>query len=375
MRRTSGWGSPRRSPAHRGRAVAPASSPDDRSRRSTDAARAQRSAQRSAEDSEDLGGGDAEGRTELAETGPDALAERLQLTGVGGVHRRLELALVGLQGGELAVDERRHVLDVVRLVGLPQQQGGRAVRGEVVLGEEVGVARGDDGVADQPAGVAVIGMEPVALPRVVAEHDLRLQLADDSHHLRHGPPVGDELAVDAVEEAHLAGTVAGQPARRFALLVAGGGQRAPGGPRTGSTCPWSRPCTRGGGRDIRRPPTWRASRRRRTRRRRDGRRWRARTTAPAGRASRRRRPSAVAVQARSQPRREQGAQHRMGEVVRVVDVQGEPRVAARPRPGTRRPSPRPGGAGTTPRRRRPGARCAAAAPARWCRRAVRRAPG
>ena len=48
--------------------------------------------------------------------------------GVGGVHRRLELALVGLERGELAIDERADVLDVVRLVGLPQQQRGRTVR-------------------------------------------------------------------------------------------------------------------------------------------------------------------------------------------------------------------------------------------------------
>ena len=41
------------------------------------------------------------------------------------------------------------VLDVVRLVGLEQQQRRRPVVGEAVLGEEVRVAGGDDGVADQ----------------------------------------------------------------------------------------------------------------------------------------------------------------------------------------------------------------------------------
>ena len=54
---------------------------------------------------------------------PDALAEGVELVLVTGLHRRLELALVRLERGELAVDHRRDVLGVVGLVRLPQQQG------------------------------------------------------------------------------------------------------------------------------------------------------------------------------------------------------------------------------------------------------------
>ena len=88
-----------------------------------------------------------------------------------------------------------------------------------MLGEEVRIAGGDDGVAHQPAGVAVVGVQAVPLPRVVAEHDLRSQLADDPGDLAARRPIAVELAVDAVEEADLTGPVAGQPSRRLALLV------------------------------------------------------------------------------------------------------------------------------------------------------------
>ena len=51
--------------------------------------------------------------------------------------------------------------------------------------------------SDEPAGVAVVGMEPVALPRVVAEHDVRAGPAGSTSHTR--GPLGEpavELAVD-----------------------------------------------------------------------------------------------------------------------------------------------------------------------------------
>ena len=82
---------------------------------------------------------------------PDALAEGVELVLVTGLHRRLELALVRLERGELAVDHRRDVLGVVGLVRLPQQQGVRAVVRQLLLGEEVRVASGHDAVADEQA--------------------------------------------------------------------------------------------------------------------------------------------------------------------------------------------------------------------------------
>ena len=73
--------------------------------------------------------------------------------GVDGLHRALELALVCLQRMQLGVDEAGDVLDVVGLVGLPQQQRVGSVVGEAVLLEEVRVAGGDDALARQQAGV------------------------------------------------------------------------------------------------------------------------------------------------------------------------------------------------------------------------------
>ena len=51
----------------------------------------------------------------------------------------------------------------------------------------------------------MIGVEPVALPRIVAEHDLGSQLADHAGDAAAGLEVAVELAVDVAEEAHLAG--------------------------------------------------------------------------------------------------------------------------------------------------------------------------
>ena len=138
---------------------------------------------------------------------------------------------------------------------------------------------------DQPAGVAVVGVQPVALPRVVAEHDLGPQLADDPGHVATRSPgrsSGRRRRGRGSAPRRRGRRPAGGPPR---AARPGGGRRAPAGRRTGPTCPWSRPCTRGGGRRSRRPPTWPACRRRRTRRRRGGRRWPAPTPAPAGRAS------------------------------------------------------------------------------------------
>ena len=60
------------------------------------------------------------------------------------------------------------------------------VVGDALVGEEERVAGRDDAVDGEPAGVAVVGVQPVAPPRVVAEHDVGLQRAD---------PVGDPLAL------------------------------------------------------------------------------------------------------------------------------------------------------------------------------------
>ena len=53
---------------------------------------------------------------------------------------------------------------------------------EALVGEEVRVAGGDDAVDGEPAGGAVVGVEAVALPRVVAEHDVGAELTDHAGH-------------------------------------------------------------------------------------------------------------------------------------------------------------------------------------------------
>ena len=123
---------------------------------------------------------------------------------------------MGVQRGELGVGEAGDVLDVVGLVGLEEQQRLGPVVGERLLGEEVRVARRHDALDGEEAGVAVVGVEPVALPRVVAEHDGGLELPDPVRHL---PPLAHarvELAVDPVEEHALPGGAEGARRRRAA---------------------------------------------------------------------------------------------------------------------------------------------------------------
>ncbi len=99
-----------------------------------------------------------------------------------------ELAPVLQQGSDLRVERRRDVLDVVDDVGLPQEDRLRAVRCQALVGEEERIARADDALDGEVPGVAVVRMEPVALPGVVAEHDLRTERPDDPGDLR---PLGE----------------------------------------------------------------------------------------------------------------------------------------------------------------------------------------
>ena len=101
-----------------------------------------------------------------------ALAEGAELAGIGGVHRRLELALVGLQRGELGVDVPVTSSTWSGASASHSSSASGRWWAQAVLGEEVRVAGGDDGVAHEEPGGAVVGVQPVALPRVVAEDDL-----------------------------------------------------------------------------------------------------------------------------------------------------------------------------------------------------------
>ena len=135
------------------------------------------------------------------------------------MHRRLELTFVRFEGVELCVDRGRDVLDVVGLIRLPQQQRRWPVMGDAVLRKEVGIPSRDDSVAHEETSGAVVGMQAVPLPRVVAQDHLGPQLADHLGDRADGLPVGTELTVDPSEEADVSGPITGQTSSRFPLLV------------------------------------------------------------------------------------------------------------------------------------------------------------
>ena len=123
---------------------------------------------------------------------------------------------------ELAHDESSAVsadiFDVVGLVGFPQQQRAGPVRGQVLLAIEVRVACRDDALASEQPGVAMVGVQAVALPRVVTEHDIGAKLAYHPGDLAASLQVAVELTVDVIEEAHFAGIDTAQPTGRLDLF-------------------------------------------------------------------------------------------------------------------------------------------------------------
>ena len=152
---------------------------------------------------------------------------------------------------------------------------------------------------------------------------------------RHGRPVGDEVAVDAPEEAHLAGAVAGEPAGRLALLVLAAGDERRRGRRDGSHVPfepsvhtrwWTTQPAAAHLASVPPAPNSTSSG------------WAPTASADDGagrsRVQRRDAASAAVVQARSQPRREVGAQRRVGEVVRGCRRRAPAAGRGAPRRGT-----------------------------------------
>ena len=105
---------------------------------------------------------------------------------------------------------------MVGLVSLEEQQRRRPVRLGAELGEEQGITSGHYAVGHEEAGVAVIRVEPVALPGVVPEHDDRADTADPRRHLETLPQSRLELPVRPAEEDDL--TPAAECAGGRALL-------------------------------------------------------------------------------------------------------------------------------------------------------------
>ncbi len=105
--------------------------------------------------------------------------------------------------------------DVVDYLGFEEEQFSGAV-GDARLGEEVGVTGGDDAFDHELAGPAVVRVQAVLLPRIVTQDHVGTDGANDRAHLLPAERVGFELAVDRVEEVHLART---ERVRGGALLV------------------------------------------------------------------------------------------------------------------------------------------------------------
>ena len=104
------------------------------------------------------------------------------------------------QGPDLGVHMPVDRLEVVHFFRLEEENPSGAMRREVLLGEVVVITGGDDPVERQPPGVAMVGVEPVPLPRIVAQHDVRPGPAD---RLANQGPLGQpaaELAVGHAEE-------------------------------------------------------------------------------------------------------------------------------------------------------------------------------
>ena len=94
---------------------------------------------------------------------------------------------------------------------------------EILVGEEVGIACGDDGVGDDEPRGAVVRVEAVAAPGVVGEHDLGAEHPQQSGDLPLGGGVIAELAIGPTEEGDV--TAADNGGGAPLLLLAQGDER------------------------------------------------------------------------------------------------------------------------------------------------------
>ena len=162
----------------------------------------------------------AEGFTEASESIADASTERGELIAVDGLIVLSKWLVWASRASSLR--SRRavvttHIFDVVGLVGLEQQQGARPMCGGTVVAEEVGIAGGDDSVARQQTGVAMVGVQAITRSRSCPQDDVGTKLPNDSGNLAAHRQRAVELAVDAGQEHHESGVVAAE--RRAASLL------------------------------------------------------------------------------------------------------------------------------------------------------------
>ena len=159
---------------------------------------------------EHLSAGHVVRSAEFGQAGENPLPESFEFAVVNGLHGRFELADVRLQRIQLQVDHSTHILRVVRLVGLPQQEGVGPMVWHRVLFEEVRIASCDDPFAGEESGVAVVGMQAISLPRVMSEHHTRSEFPNGEGDAAPRVETAVEFAVDVVEEPNFASAVAGE---------------------------------------------------------------------------------------------------------------------------------------------------------------------
>jgi hypothetical protein len=93
----------------------------------------------------------------------------------------------------------------------------------------VRVTGGHDALHGQKPGVAVVGMEAVALPGVMAEHDVGSSLPDHPAHLGPLRQTAGQLTVDVIEKHDVPGAEGGSGGAL--LLPAEGDETVPFGLR------------------------------------------------------------------------------------------------------------------------------------------------
>ncbi len=67
--------------------------------------------------------------------------------------------------------------------------------------------------------MTVIGVQPIALPRVVAQDDTRPELTDDQRHPSPGLEIAVQFSVDVLQESNFPRALPGESTGRLALLV------------------------------------------------------------------------------------------------------------------------------------------------------------
>ena len=177
---------------------------------------------------EDLCGSDFVGRPEACKSMPDASSELGKLIGGCCLHRTLELRRMSLEGVQLGIDEVGHIFIVIGLIGFKQEQRRWAMRGEVMLAKEMGIARCHQSFAREQTGVTVIWVQAVSLPRIVSENDVGLNHSDAASNFTSQCERTVEFAVDLVEKHHVAALIAREPQRSLALFQLASGHKGHG---------------------------------------------------------------------------------------------------------------------------------------------------